>query len=88
MPARPIKRGIKVFACCCVVNGVLLNFEIYLGKENGTLESTALAIIDRLIIYTDLVQHKGRILYTDNWYTSLVLTKAFLKNIRGCWLEQ
>ena len=58
MPAKPIKHGIKVFACCCAVTGVLLSFEVYLGKENGTIESTALAIVGRLIKSADLVQHK------------------------------
>ena len=79
MLAKPIKHGIKVFACCCAVTGVLLNFEVYLGKENGTLSSTALDIVKRLIESADLTQHKGRILYTDNWYTSFVLAKVLFE---------
>ena len=46
------------------------------GRENGTMASTALAIVKRLIESTDLVQRKGRIVYTDNWYTRLVLAKV------------
>ena len=38
----------------------------------------------RLIESEDLVQHKGRIVYTDNWYTSFVLAKALFEKYR--WL--
>ena len=82
MPAKPIKHGIKVIACCCAVTEVLLSFKVYLGKENGTLSSAALNIVKILIESADLTQHKGRILYTDNWYTSFVLAKALFEKYR------
>ena len=66
MSTKPIKHGIRVFARSCAVTGVRLSFEVYLGKENGILLSTALAIVKNLIESTDIVQHKGRILCFDN----------------------
>jgi hypothetical protein len=84
MPRKPIKHGIKVFACCCAATSVLLSFEVYLGKENGTMESSAKDIVERLILSAHLTKHKGRILYTDNWYTSVKLAKALYEKYRWC----
>ena len=67
-----MKHGIKVFAICCSVTAVLLGFEIYTGKENGA-SAAAIAIVDRLIHKSGLSTARGRILYTDNWYTSVDL---------------
>ena len=77
IPKKPIKHGIKVFACCCACTGVLLSFEVYLGKQNvtGTTESSALSIVDQLITNAHLVAVAGCILYTDNWYTYVKLAK-------------
>ena len=75
MPKKPIKHGIKVFALCCGYTGYLLGYEVYLGKDTETTENSALAVVDRLLINADLVTAKGRILYTDNWYTTLRLAK-------------
>ena len=57
--------------------GVLLSFEVYLGKNNvtGTIASSALSIFDQLITNAHLVAVAGCILYTDNWYTSVKLAK-------------
>ena len=71
MPAKPIKHGIKVFAACCAYTGVLLAFKVYCGKEND--DSTALEICDQLVKSARLTDARGRILYTDNWYTSVKL---------------
>jgi len=46
MPAKPIKRGIKVFALCCAVSTVLLAFEVYVGKDDPTKDISALAVCD------------------------------------------
>ncbi len=34
MKNKPIKHGIKVFACCYAYSGVILSFFVYCGKEN------------------------------------------------------
>ena len=75
MPKNPIKHGIKVFALCCAYTGYLLSFEVYLGKEVETTDNSALQVVDRLINKADLIHCKGRILYSDNWYTTTRLAK-------------
>ena len=75
MPAKPIKHGIKVFALCCAISAVLLAFEVYVGKDDPTKDNSALAVCDRLVKDADLTAHRGRVLYTDNYYTSVKLAK-------------
>ena len=73
MPLKPIKHGIKVFAACCAYTGHVLCFEVYLGKGVGGIDSSALEVVDRLLRNGNLITCTGRILYTDNWYTSTKL---------------
>jgi hypothetical protein len=80
MPAKPIKHGIKVFCLCCAVSAALLSFEIYVGKEDEERDNSALAVCDRLVNAAGLTGNRGRVLYTDNYYTSVKLAKhMFLK---------
>jgi hypothetical protein len=72
MPAKPIKHGIKVFALCCAITGYLYHFEIYTGKEGG-LDGSPGEVVKRLLSGSKNGASKGRILYTDNFYTSLGL---------------
>ena len=81
MPAKPIKHGIKVFAICCSMSAVLLGFKVYVGKEDG-LDGTALGICVQLILESGLGNVKGRVLYTDNWYTSMALAKEMFERFR------
>eukprot|EP00956_Cyclotella_meneghiniana_P031351 scaffold82082_cov70-Cyclotella_meneghiniana.AAC.5 len=74
MPRKPIKHGIriKVFAVCCSYTGVLLGFEVYRGASavEGT-DNSAVAVVDRLLNDNNLTNNcRGRILYTDNWYST------------------
>ena len=64
--------------------GYLLGFEVYLGKETDTEENSTLNIVDILINEADLVETKGRFLYTDNWYTSIRLERYLYEKYR--WL--
>lgn len=75
MKAKPIKHGIKVFVVCCALSAVMADFEIFVGKEaaDKTADTSALGICDRLITRAGLTQRRGRILYTDNFYTSMKL---------------
>ena len=82
MPLKPIKHGMKVFCICCSVTAVLLGFEVYLGRDFSPEDSTALGIVDRLIVGAGLTQAKGRTLYTDNWYTSVSLAIFLYENYR------
>jgi hypothetical protein len=45
MKNKPIKHGIKVFACCCAYFGVILSFYVYCGKENTSEEDTSTTAI-------------------------------------------
>ena len=64
-----------MFALCCSYTDYLLGYEVYLGKDTETGENSALQVADRLLVNADLVSAKGRILYMDNWYTTLRLAK-------------
>ena len=78
-PKKPIKHGIKVFACCCAYTGHILSWEVYVGRdETATTDNSALGICDRLILNAGLTSVEGRILFTDNWYTSIDLAKHLL----------
>ena len=70
MPAKPIKHGIKVFALCCAETGYLYGCWIYCGKDNDSC--TNVEIIERLMAMDGelLNNSSGRVLYTDNYYTS------------------
>ena len=56
------------------MSAVLLAFKIYVGKEDDEDETT-LQLCDRLIKEAGLTGAKGRVLYTDNYYTSMKLAK-------------
>jgi len=66
MPIKPIKHGIKVFCLCCAVSGVLLPFEVYVGKEDENKDSSALTVCNRLVTSAGLTANRGRVLYTAN----------------------
>ncbi len=82
MPAKPIKHGIKVFAVCCAFTAVLLGFETYVGAGGDEVKSTAVDICCRLVEKANLTHQKGRIVYTDNWYTSILLAKTLFEKYR------
>ena len=68
MPLKPIKHGIKVFVLACGETGYVYNCSVYQGKGTGTIIETVL----HKLITGDLVD-SGRILYVDNYYTSVAL---------------
>ena len=70
MPAKPIKHGIKLFALCCAETGYVYGFWVYCGKEND--DCSPAEIVSRLMAQDSafLTNSSGRVLYTDNWYTS------------------
>ena len=77
MPNKPITHGIKVFLLTC--KNHTLGWEVYLGKDY-LIDSSAEAVVLRLITKATLTLSSGRILYCDNLYTSLSLAeKLFLK---------
>ena len=56
------------------MSAVLLGVKIYVGKDDDEDETT-LQVCDRLIKEAGLTGAKGRVLYTDNYYTSMKLAK-------------
>ena len=78
MPAKPVKRGIKIFARCDSQNGYLHQMEIYLGKVNTapTQRGVYFDVIDRL---TKDIQGKHHRLFFDNLYTGVPLMLYLLK---------
>jgi hypothetical protein len=74
MPAKPIKHGIKVYALCCAYTGYLYMFEVYTGK-GSTPDGSPKGVISRLLYGAGATGTTGRILYTDNFYTSLRVMK-------------
>jgi hypothetical protein len=73
MPLKPIKHGIKVFVLCCGATGYVYNFHVYQGR--GTL-APADAITS--VLLTAELCFTGRILFTDNYYTSVSLAVTLL----------
>jgi hypothetical protein len=74
MPAKPIKHGIKVYALCCAYTCYLYLFEIYTGK-GGTPEGFPKGVISRLIYGAEATGTSSCIIYTNNFYTLLLVMK-------------
>ena len=74
MPKKPIKRGFKVFCCCCSCCGYLCTFEVYNGKPKhpvtgAPMTETGLVkrvVKDLLSPFIDL----NHVVYMDNFFTS------------------
>ena len=58
MHTKLIKYSIKMRACYYAAAKVLFMFNVYIGRENDVLGSTALNIVERLIKFSGLVQNK------------------------------
>ena len=80
MPNKPIKQGIKVWCSCCAESGYLHSFEVYTGAEKG-VDGSVVGIVSRLFENCDFESTGfGRILYTDNFYTSMpLMTELFTR---------
>ena len=79
MPAKPVKRGVKVFCRCDSENGYLHQVEIYLGKanQNPSPRGVYFDVIDRL---TKDIRGKYHRLFFDNLYTGIPLLLFLLEN--------
>ena len=78
MPAKPTKHGIKVFALCCAFSAVILAFQVYVGKEDDS-DGSAVAVCENLCVSAGLTTQRGRVLYTDNYYTSIKLARIMFE---------
>ncbi len=82
MPAKPIKHGIKVFCVCCAILGIMLAYKVYCGNKDKKTDGTAVNVCDRLVNGAELPGPRGRILYTNNYYTSMKLAKHLFEKYR------
>ena len=81
LPAKPIKRGYKIWCICDSVTAYLFNCSIYLGKEDAVDSETLLGerVVLSLIGGHDF---KGKHLYFDKFFISLsLLEKLKLRTI-------
>ena len=76
MSLKPINRGMKLFMLTC--NSHRLGWEIYLGKDYPS-DSSAEAVVVLLITNAGLTVQSVRIIYTDNWYTSINLVRTLFE---------
>ena len=83
LPLKPIKRGYKVWCLCDPITGYLVNFQIYLGKEEISGKETSLG---ERIVFDLLSGHnfQGKYLYFNNFFTSLrLLENLKLQDIKA-----
>ena len=83
LPAKPTKRGIKVWCRADAHNGYLCEFQVYTGREEQSNEMTLGARV-----VTDLsqrLQGKYYHLFFDNFFCSVALLQSLLSNgLYGC----
>ena len=78
MPAKPIKRGLKLWARSCSRTAYMDMFEIYLGKQDGGYpQGLGHSVVTNLTL--DLVG-SYRHIYFDNFFSSVRLCKDLLAN--------
>ena len=68
---KPTKWGGKKWSCCDSKTGYILNFEVYLGKEDVEDECASLGLTTTVVL--DIVKYfynKDYHVYTDQFYTS------------------
>lgn len=71
LPMKPTKWGVKVWVCAEAETGYIYNFDVYTGKS-GKKSEHGLAYDVVMGLMEDLLE-SGRVLYTDNFYSSLIL---------------
>ena len=74
MPAKPIKHGIKMFDICCALSAILLGFKVYVGQEEDS-NYIDLGIYGELVKEAGTTSVRGKMLYTDNYFTLMAIAK-------------
>lgn len=69
------KFGIKLYKICCK-GGYTFDLKVYVGNDKDPNISASSKIVLQLM---EPLLHQGRILYTDNYYTSITLAHELLK---------
>ncbi|XP_052277135.1 piggyBac transposable element-derived protein 4-like [Dreissena polymorpha] len=83
MPAKPNKRGIKMWMLCDARRAFLARFEVNLGRQNNQTEhGLGDNVVMRLV---DHIYHSFRWLIFDNFFTVIPLMKELLeKGLYAC----
>ncbi|XP_052260325.1 piggyBac transposable element-derived protein 4-like [Dreissena polymorpha] len=83
MPAKPIKRGIKVWMRCDARTAFLARFEVYLGQQNNQTEH---GLDDNVVMrLVDHIYHFFCWLFFDNFFTVIPLMMELLeKGLYAC----
>ena len=75
-PQKPEKWHFKMYALNCSKSGYLVHFKIYRGKGEVRPEGvSATAYPIHALLEPPKFHHRGHVLFTDNWYTSLQSVK-------------
>jgi hypothetical protein len=77
IPGKSHKYGIKLYKCC-LTGGYTYNFQVYSGKD--TVENQKGHSHDVVMKLMNGLLYEGRVLYTDNFYTSVPLAEELLNN--------
>ena len=56
------------------MSALILLFKVYVGKEDDS-NGTAVGVCNDLVVNAGLPEQRGRVLYIDNYYTSVKLAK-------------
>ena len=75
MPAKPVKRGIKVWCRADAHNGYLCEFQVYTGREEGVQDTLGTRVV---LALSHSLQGKRYHLYFDNLFTSVSLLSTLL----------
>ena len=73
MPAKPVKRGIKVWMRCDALTGYTYDINIYVGKEDVSQEGTLGERVVKLLVSS--IQDRDVTLAFDRFFTSVNLMK-------------
>ena len=82
MPAKPIKRGIKVWVLGDSSNGYFSKFEVYTGRKEERQVGLGAYVVQTL---TEELKHKHHHVFFDNFFTSYQLLVDLEKDgLYGC----
>ena len=82
---KPIRWGIKTFLLCDSRNGYICNAEVYTGRRDDATVIPDLGVTGNLVVRL-CANHTGQnySLYTDRYYTSVILVQYMLTNLDIC----
>ena len=79
-PCKPTKHQIKVFAVCCAYTAVLLGFKVDCGISDD-IDGSSLGVVKCPLQKLYLSQVHVRILYIDNWHTTVKLARWLFNDL-------